>query len=78
MSMREMHALCYERGLEFDPAVVPSELAGMATTIVGQPAWDGLSAEELCERRARERVPDWFSAEDLLLQPWERLALEVA
>ena len=24
MSMRQMHALCYERGIEFDPALVPN------------------------------------------------------
>jgi hypothetical protein len=78
MSMREMHALCYERGVEFDPALVPVDLAERAQVVVAQPAWDGLSAEELSERRERAQVPDWFSAEDLLLKPWERLALEVA
>jgi hypothetical protein len=78
MSVREIDALCYERGIEFDPAQAPAELAQMATIVAGQPAWDGISAEELSERRWRERVPDWFSAEDLLLQPWERVALEVA
>jgi hypothetical protein len=78
MSVREIDALCYERGIEFDPAQAPAELAEMATVIVGQPAWDGISAEELAAQHGHERVPDWFSAEDLLLQPWERLALEVA
>jgi hypothetical protein len=78
MSVREIDALCYERGIEFDPAQAPAELAEMATMVAGQPAWEGISAEELAERRWRERVPDWFSAEDLLLQPWERVALEVA
>ena len=78
MSVREIDALCYERGIEFDPAPAPAELAEMATMVTGQPAWDGISTEELSERRERERVPEWFSAEDLLVQPWERQALEVA
>ena len=30
MSVREMDALCYERGIEFDPANVPLELAEIA------------------------------------------------
>jgi hypothetical protein len=64
--------------LEFDPAQVPAELAEMATTVTGQPAWDGISAEELSERRWHERVPEWFSAEDLLLQPWGHVVLGVA
>jgi hypothetical protein len=41
MSVREMDALCYERGIEFDPADVPLELADLAQGIVGQPAWQG-------------------------------------
>ena len=82
MSVREMDALCYERGIEFDPTDVPVELAEMAHVIVGQPAWEGRSlAQELyerraVERRARRKVPEWFSAQDLLPEPWEREALE--
>jgi hypothetical protein len=30
MSVREMDALCYERGVEFDPADVPLGLAELA------------------------------------------------
>ena len=81
MSMREMHALCYERGMEFDPAMVPVELAERARVTVAQPAWEGRSAaQEFYERRAAERrerrkVPEWFSVEDLLVEPWERGAV---
>ena len=84
MSVREMDALCYERGIEFDPAEVPLELVEMARGIVGQPAWDGRSlAQELyerrlAERRERRRIPEWFSVQDLLLDPWEREAVKVA
>ena len=81
MSVREMDALCYERGIEFDPADVPLELAELAYGLVGHPAWEGRSlAQELYERRTAERrerrkVPEWFSAQDLLLEPWERESL---
>jgi hypothetical protein len=84
MSMREMHALCYERGIEFDPALAPVELAEMARVTVAQPAWEGRSlAQELYERRAAERreqrqVPEWFSVQDLVREPWELAALEAA
>ena len=77
MSVREMDALCYERGIEFDPAEVPLELAEMAQGIVARPAWEGESlAQKLYERRLAERreraAPDWFSAQDVVWQPWER------
>ena len=81
MSVREMHALCYERGMEFDPAMVPVELAERAEVIVGQPAWEGRSAAQelhelrVAERRERKRVPDWLSVKDLLPEPWERQAV---
>ena len=81
MSVREMHALCYERGMEFDPAMVPVELAERAQMILGHPAWEERSAAQelhelrVAERRERRRVPDWFSVKDLLPEPWEREAV---
>jgi hypothetical protein len=57
---------------------VPLELVEMAQGIVGKPAWEGRSlAQELYERRAAERrerrqVPEWFSVQDLVTEPWER------
>ncbi len=78
MSVREMDALCYERGIEFDPAEVSAELYEMAQMIVGLPAWDGHSAaqelheQRVAQRRELRRVPDWFSAQDLVVEPWER------
>jgi hypothetical protein len=56
----------------------------MPQVIVGLPAWDGRSlAQELHERRVAERrerrkVPEWFSAQDLLAEPWEREVVEAA
>jgi hypothetical protein len=56
VSVREMDAHCYERGIEFDTADVPLELAETTQGIVAQPAWEGRSlAQELYERRAAER-----------------------
>ena len=84
MSVREMHALCYERGMEFDPAMVPVELAAMAEVTVGTPAYQGRSAaQELYERRVAQRrerraVPDWFCAQDVVWEPWERETLTAA
>ena len=84
MSVRQMDALCYERGIEFDPENVPVELAELAQVIIAKPAWEGRSlAQELYERRAAERrerrkVPDWFSVQDLVPEPWERELADVA
>ena len=37
MSMREMHALCYERGIEFDPGLVPNELVELTQVTLACP-----------------------------------------
>jgi hypothetical protein len=79
-----MHALCYERGIEFDPANVPLELAEVAEVITGHPAYEGhtlaqqLYERRLVERERRKKVPDWFSAEDVVWKPWEREELTAA
>lgn len=78
MSMRQMHTLCYESGIEFDPGFVPNELVDLAQVIVGRPAWEGhtlaqqLYERGLAERTQRRQVPDWFSAQDVVWEPWER------
>jgi hypothetical protein len=77
-----MDALCYERGIEFDPANVPLELGEIQVVITGHPAYEGHTlAQELYERRLvererRKRVPDWFSPQDVVWEPWEREALQ--
>jgi hypothetical protein len=84
MSVREMDALCYERGIEFDPANLPNELVEMAQVMVGRPAWEGhtlaqeLYEQRLAERRERRKVPDWFSVQDLVPEPWERELVNAA
>jgi hypothetical protein len=79
-----MHALCYERGIEFDPANVPLELAEIAEVITGHPAYEGHTLAQqvyerrLAERERRKKVPDWFSAQDVIWDPWEREAVLAA
>jgi hypothetical protein len=54
----------------------------MARVIAGLTAWDGRSvAQQLHERRVAEprerlKVPEWFSAQDLVSEPWEREAAQ--
>jgi hypothetical protein len=78
MSVREMDALCYERGMEFDPENLPVELLEMAQVTVAHPAWEGhtlaqeLYERRLAERRERRRIPEWFSVQDMVTEPWER------
>lgn len=79
MSMRQMHALCFESGIEFDPGLMPDELVNLAQVITGRPAWEGHTlTQELYERRLAERnrprAPEWFSAQDVVWEPWEREA----
>jgi hypothetical protein len=70
-----------ERGMEFDPAMVPVELAERAEVILAQPAWEGRSAAQelhelrVAERRQLKRVPGWFSVQDLLPDAYEREVL---
>lgn len=84
MSVREMDALCYERGIEFDPGYVPNELVELAQVTPGHPAWDGHSAAQelherrVAERRRRRQVPAWFSAQDVVWDPWELEAARAA
>ncbi len=72
-SMRFVAALAYERGEEFDPALMPTpELvedlgtAGSAMPLVGEPGSYERRRRRERERRLLARVPDWFSADDLV------------
>ena len=85
MSVREMDALCRERGIEFDPENVPVELAELAQRIAGQPAWEGHSSAQAPRqrrveerRRRREGGREWFPAQDGVWGPWERRAAHAA
>ena len=84
MSVRQMLALCYERGIEFDPGFVPNELVELAQVNLAHPAWDGrcvaqeLHEQRVAERRERRKAPDWFSAQDLVREPSELEAAQAA
>jgi hypothetical protein len=83
-STRALCAMAFDRGEEFDPGQLPppSLLEELALGASARPITHGLSYSE--RRRRRERgaryalasVPEWFSAEDLLIAPWESVHAE--
>jgi hypothetical protein len=78
LSTRTLSALAYDRGEEYDPSqpiatdlLETLSLVEHATQVIGV---DG--PYERARRRRRERdelsrIPDWFSAQDLITAPWE-------
>jgi hypothetical protein len=81
-STRILSALAYDRGEEFDPGQPPSSalvealsLVEYASAVIGE---DGPYERARQRRRERDRgraaIPDWFSAEDLIVVPWETAA----
>ena len=81
-STRILSALAYDRGEEYDPGLPPSSalvealsLVEHASTVIGD---DGPYERARQRRRERDReraaIPDWFSAEDLIVAPWETAA----
>jgi hypothetical protein len=79
LSTRTLSALAYERGEEYDPSLpsvtpdVIDELARFerARLIVGDDGPYENARQRRRERRQLVRVPEWFSAEDLIAAPWE-------
>ena len=73
------HALLRARD-RVRPGQRAAELTEIAQVITGQPAYEGhtlaqqLYERRLAERERRRRVPDWFSAQDVVWEPWEREA----
>ena len=82
LSTRTLSALAYERGEEYDPSlppIAPGELETLALfeharPIIGE---DGAVRAPPPVQRRRERqrelsrIPEWFSAQDLIAAPWE-------
>lgn len=76
-STRTLAALAYERGEEFDPAVVPTpalvewlSAASAAAPIVSGPGpYERRRRRERERRRALSETPAWLRAEDLLGPP---------
>ncbi|HWF25612.1 MAG TPA: hypothetical protein VG275_09200 [Solirubrobacteraceae bacterium] len=78
LSTRTLSALAYDRGEEYDPAqpVCPSlldafELVEHAAPVIGEDGPWERRRQERRERRGRQQIPEWFSAEDLIAAPWE-------
>ena len=79
ISMRSVAALAYERGEEFDPALMPTpQLVADLGSAMGavalqcEPGWYERRRARERERRLLARVPEWFSVDDLVP---ERLAV---
>lgn len=79
LSTRTLSALAYERGEEYDPSLPPIsptaidelELFERARPVIGEPGEYERRRQAQRERRERSRIPEWFSAEDLIAAPWE-------
>ena len=79
LSTRALSALAYERGEEYDPSQPPVtpdlmdelELFEHARPIVGDDGPYEKARQRRRERRQLSRIPDWFSAQDLVAAPWE-------
>jgi hypothetical protein len=79
LSTRTLSALAHDRGEEYDPALPPvtpsviDELALFehARPVIGDDGPYELARQRRRERRRMSRIPDWFSAQDLIAAPWE-------
>jgi hypothetical protein len=77
-STRILSALAFDRGEEYDPGqpVCPDlieslSLLEQARPVLGEPRPCERARVRARERRERNGIPDWFSAEDLIAAPWE-------
>jgi hypothetical protein len=79
LSTRTLSAIAYERGEEYDPSQPPvtpelmDELAlfERARPIIGEDGPYEKARQRRRERRELSRIPEWFSAQDLIAAPWE-------
>jgi hypothetical protein len=83
LSTRTLSALAYERGEEYDPSLPPVtpelletlSMVEQARPVVGDPGDYERRRQGQRERRRRarelSRIPEWFSAQDLIAAPWE-------
>ena len=75
---RTLSALAYERGEEYDPAQpVAAELLETlslvehAAPVIGEDGPYERARRRRRERNQLSRIPEWFSAQDLIAAPWE-------
>jgi hypothetical protein len=78
LSTRTLSALAYDRGEEYDPSqqIAPDLLETLSLVEHAVPVIGEDGPYERARRRRRERqqlsrIPDWFSAQDLIAAPWE-------
>jgi hypothetical protein len=78
LSTRTLSALAYDRGEEYDPSqpIAPDLLETLRLVEHAAPVIGDDGPYERARRRRRERdqlsrVPEWFSAQDLIAAPWE-------
>ena len=78
LSTRVLSALAFDRGEEYDPAqpIRPSLLEDLtllehAAPVIGEEGPCERARRRARERRQRNAIPAWFSAEDLIAAPWE-------
>jgi len=78
LSTRTLSALAYDRGEEYDPSqpIAADLLETLSLVEHAGPVIGDDGAYERARRRRRDRrevsrVPEWFSAQDLIAAPWE-------
>jgi hypothetical protein len=78
LSTRTLSALAYDRGEEYDPSqpIAPDVLETLslvehAAPMIGEDGPYERARRCRRERRQLNRIPEWFSAQDLIAAPWE-------
>ena len=78
LSTRTLSALAYDRGEEYDPSqpiaaelLETLSLVEHAAPVIGEDGPYERARRCRRERDQRSRIPEWFSAQDLISAPWE-------
>jgi hypothetical protein len=78
LSTRTLSALAYDRGEEYDPGqpVAPDLLETLslvehAAVVIGEAGPYERARQRRRERTQLSRIPEWFSAQDVIAAPWE-------
>jgi hypothetical protein len=81
LSTRTLSALAYDRGEDYDPAqsIAPGLLETLvlvehAGPVIGEDGPYERARQRRRELRELSRIPDWFSAQDLVAAPWDSAA----
>jgi len=78
LSTRTLSALAYDRGEEYDPSqpiatdlLETLSLVEHAAPVIGMDGPYERARRRRRERHQLSRIPEWFSAQDLIAAPWE-------